>query len=81
MAVAIRDLVDASASQPFEAVVASSGDARVVSDLGPPVRVQMSASDPMVLAIGGTTLNAVRPDGAYLGETARNSDFNAYGGG
>jgi subtilase family serine protease len=62
-------------------VVASSGDAGVISDLGPPVQVQMPASDPLVLAAGGSTLDAVRPGGAYLGETAWNSDFNASGGG
>ena len=42
-------------------VVASSGDTGVISDDGPPVQVSLPASDPLVLAAGGTALNASIP--------------------
>ncbi len=57
-------------------VVASSGDFGAASTqcanfgLPTPVReVGLPASDPLVLAVGGTTLNADRVTGAYRGET------------
>lgn len=55
-------------------VTASSGDHGRASDPwfgNAPVReVSLPASDPLVLAAGGTTLTAGRPAGAYAGETA-----------
>jgi subtilase family serine protease len=39
-------------------VVASSGDTGAISDNGPPRQVSLPASDPLVLAAGGTTLDA-----------------------
>jgi subtilase family serine protease len=62
-------------------VVASSGDTGAISDDGPPVQVSMPASDPLVLAVGGTTLDAARPAGTYQGEIAWNDSANASGGG
>jgi subtilase family serine protease len=62
-------------------VVASSGDTGAISDDGPPRQVSMPASDPLVLAVGGTTLDAARPSGAYQGEMAWNDGANASGGG
>ena len=53
-------------------VIASSGDSGASSDprWGTPFKeVSLPASDPLVLAVGGTTLTA-NPSGAYLGETA-----------
>jgi hypothetical protein len=35
-------------------VVASSGDTGAISDQGPPEQVSLPASDPLVLAVGGT---------------------------
>ncbi|HEY1917035.1 MAG TPA: S53 family peptidase [Streptosporangiaceae bacterium] len=59
-------------------VLASSGDYGAISDLQPgqttPVKeVSMPASDPLVLAVGGTSLSANRATGAYLSETAWNT--------
>jgi subtilase family serine protease len=62
-------------------VVASSGDTGAISDGGPPRQVSLPASDPLVLAVGGTTLDASRPSGAYHGEMAWNADTDASGGG
>jgi subtilase family serine protease len=62
-------------------VVASSGDTGAISDDGPPVQVSMPASDPLVLAVGGTTLDEARPAGTYHGEMAWNDSANASGGG
>jgi subtilase family serine protease len=58
-------------------VVASSGDTGVVSTLkgvaAPPVKdVSLPASDPLALAVGGTTLTADPQTGSYIGETAWN---------
>jgi subtilase family serine protease len=53
-------------------VVASSGDSGAFSDAyaGTPVKeVSLPASDPLVLAAGGTTLTANPATGAYFGET------------
>ena len=54
-------------------VMASSGDNGAFSDDwfgGRPVEeLELPASDPLVLAVGGTTLTA-KPSGAYLSETA-----------
>lgn len=65
-------------------VVASSGDQGAISDLffGPsPVKeVSLPAADPLVLAVGGTTLTANRSTGAYLSETAWNSPPATKGG-
>lgn len=62
-------------------VVASSGDTGAISDTGPPVQVSLPASDPLVLAAAGTTLDATRPRGTYLGEMAWNGGSDASGGG
>ena len=61
--------------------VASTGDNGVISDLGPPVQVSLPASDPLVLGVGGTALNASLATGAYQGEMAWNSDTSASAGG
>ena len=61
--------------------VASSGDAGVISDDGPPRQVSLPASDPLVLAVGGTILDATQPTGIYLGEMAWNGGTDASGGG
>jgi subtilase family serine protease len=62
-------------------VVAASGDTGAISDNGPPVQVSMPASDPLVLAAGGTTLDATWATGAYHGEMAWNESTDASGGG
>ena len=71
-------------------VVASSGDDGVLGkgSITPPVKeVSLPASDPLVLAVGGTSLQANAVTGAYGGETAWNSppegagDSAASGGG
>jgi subtilase family serine protease len=62
-------------------VVASSGDTGVISDNGPPVQVSLPASDPLVLGVGGTALNASFATGAYQGEMAWNADTDASAGG
>ncbi len=54
-------------------VVASSGDSGAVSDEGPPKQISLPASDPAVLAVGGTTLAANPKTGAYSGEMAWNT--------
>jgi subtilase family serine protease len=59
-------------------VVAASGDKGAASDLhfgsATPVKeVSLPASDPLVLAVGGTSLAADRATGAYIGETAWNT--------
>jgi subtilase family serine protease len=63
-------------------VVASSGAHGAISShpAGPPVQVSLPASDPLVLSVGGTRLDAT-PDGTYLGETAWNDNLGASGGG
>ena len=62
-------------------VVASSGDTGAISDKGPPVQVSLPASDPLVLGVGGTALNASFQTGAYQGEMAWNQDTDGSGGG
>ena len=62
-------------------VVTSSGDTGVISDNGPPVQVSLPASDPLVLGVGGTALNASTFTGAYHGEMAWNADTEASAGG
>jgi subtilase family serine protease len=62
-------------------VVAASGDTGAISDNGPPVQVSIPASDPLVLAAGGTTLDATWATGAYHGEMAWNEGTDASGGG
>jgi subtilase family serine protease len=59
-------------------VAASSGDYGVVSDMNlgettPVKEVSLPASDPLVLAVGGTSLSASRVSGAYLSEKAWNT--------
>jgi subtilase family serine protease len=59
--------------------VASSGDGGVISDLGtfgsstPVKEVSLPASDPLVLAVGGTSLTADPVTGTYVSETALNT--------
>ena len=63
-------------------VLGSSGDDGAISSHeGPPVQVNMPASDPLVLGVGGTALDAASPGGAYQGEMAWNADTEASGGG
>ncbi len=62
-------------------VVTSSGDTGVISDNGPPKQVSLPASDPLVLGVGGTALDASFATGAYQGEMAWNSDTSASAGG
>jgi subtilase family serine protease len=62
-------------------VVAASGDTGAISDNGPPRQVSLPASDPLVLAVGGTILDAAHPTGTYLGEMAWNGGGDASGGG
>jgi subtilase family serine protease len=62
-------------------VVASSGDTGAISDNGPPRQVSLPASDPLVLAAGGTTLDATWATGTYHGEMAWNEGTEASGGG
>jgi subtilase family serine protease len=59
-------------------VVAASGDKGAASDLHfgsttPVKEVSLPASDPLVLAAGGSSLTAGRATGAYIGETAWNT--------
>jgi subtilase family serine protease len=63
-------------------VVTSSGDDGAISShpASPPVQVSMPASDPLVLGVGGTILDATA-DGGYLGEMAWNDNTSASGGG
>ncbi len=62
-------------------VVTSSGDSgAIASFFGPPVQVSMPTSDPLVLGVGGTILDAT-PAGKYLGEMAWNDNTEASGGG
>jgi hypothetical protein len=53
-------------------VIASSGDNGAIADDGPPRQVSMPASDPLVLAVGGTILDIASPGGAgvFTGYTA-----------
>lgn len=58
-------------------VVAASGDSGIVSDVyrfgvAPVEEVSLPASDPLVLAVGGTSLTADPQSGSYIGETAWN---------
>jgi subtilase family serine protease len=67
-------------------VVAASGDSGAVSDEGLPKQVSLPASDPLVLAVGGTSLDANPATGAYYGELAwdhvnSQGDDDASGGG
>jgi DNA-binding PadR family transcriptional regulator len=61
-------------------VVAGSGDSGAISERrgkSPPVKeVSLPASDPLVLAAGGTTLTANRATGAYGSETAWNTPIH-----
>jgi subtilase family serine protease len=59
-------------------VVASSGDYGAVSDMNlgqttPVKEVSLPASDPLVLAVGGTSLTANRASGDYISEKAWNT--------
>jgi subtilase family serine protease len=60
-------------------VIASSGDLGAASEPCPgaaftPIKeANLPASDPLVLSVGGTSLNAGRQTGKYLGETAWNA--------
>ena len=68
-------------------VVVSSGDSGAAATPCPgagtasaPVKgVDLPASDPLALAVGGTSLQASRATGAYLGETAWNTPASAGG--
>jgi subtilase family serine protease len=69
------------ARQHHVTVVASSGDNGAIADDGPPVQVSLPASDPLVLAVGGTILGAANPGGRYFGEMAWNGGTDASAGG
>jgi subtilase family serine protease len=63
-------------------VVASSGDDGVLGkgSITPPVKeVSLPASDPLVLAVGGTSLNVNPVSGSYIGETAWNTPLEGAG--
>jgi subtilase family serine protease len=65
-------------------VIASSGDSGALSvpRWGMPVKeVSLPASDPLVLAVGGTTLTASPSTGTYISETAWNQVSEGTGGG
>jgi len=62
-------------------VVASSGDTGAISDQGPPRQVSLPGSDPLVLGVGGTALDASYGTGAYHGEMAWNQDTDVSAGG
>jgi subtilase family serine protease len=62
-------------------IIASSGDNGAIADDGPPRQVSMPASDPLVLAVGGTVLDIASPGGAYLGEMGWNGGDDASAGG
>ena len=53
----------------------------MISDNGPPEQVSLPASDPLVLGVGGTALDASFTTGAYHGEMAWNADTSASAGG
>jgi len=62
-------------------VAASSGDNGAVSDLygGTPVKeVSLPASDPLTLAVGGTTLTANPVTGTYISETTWNGGTGSF---
>jgi subtilase family serine protease len=67
-------------------VVVSTGDSGAATTACPPDTgsaafkgVDLPASDPLALAVGGTTVQASRPTGAYIGETAWNIPPSAGG--
>ena len=65
-------------------VDASSGDSGASSDprWGMPVKeVSLPASDPLVLGVGGTALDANRSTGTYIGETAWTGETGGGSGG
>jgi subtilase family serine protease len=69
------------ARQQHVTVLGSSGDSGALSSNGgPPVQVNMPASDPLVLGVGGTILDTNRR-GTYLGEMAWNDNTAGSGGG
>jgi subtilase family serine protease len=61
-------------------VVSGSGDSGAISERrgksAPVKEVSLPASDPLVLAVGGTTLTANRATGAYGSETAWNTPID-----
>jgi subtilase family serine protease len=62
-------------------VLGASGDGGAIpAHGGTSVGVSLPASDPLVLGVGGTILDAT-PAGAYLGEMAWNADTAGSGGG
>ena len=62
-------------------VIGPSGDnGAIASHGGASVQVNLPASDPLVLGVGGTLLDTT-PAGAYLGEMAWNDNTEASGGG
>jgi subtilase family serine protease len=65
-------------------VVAAAGDQGAVSDMdfasAPVKEISLPASDPLVLAVGGTRLAASHATGAYIGETAWNDPPDSTGG-
>jgi subtilase family serine protease len=66
-------------------VFASSGDdgaAQPTCDFSSFIKSSsLPAGDPLVTAVGGTSLTATQPTGAYVSETAWNDEFGSSGGG
>jgi subtilase family serine protease len=77
-AATINSALEYSAAQ-HVTFVAASGDGGAISDLGkfgsttPDKEVSLPASDPLVLAVGGTSLTANPVTGTYVSETALNT--------
>ena len=67
-------------------MIVSTGDSGAATTACPPETgsasvkgVDLPASDPLALAVGGTSLHANRTTGAYIGETAWNASASAGG--
>ena len=84
--VAQVDSVLQAAQRKHVTVIVSTGDSGAATTACPPATgsaavkgVDLPASDPLVLAVGGTSLQANRKTGAYIGETAWNIPPSAGG--
>jgi subtilase family serine protease len=85
-AVAEFDSVLQAARRKHVTMIFSTGDSGAATTACPPETgsatvkgVDFPASDPLALAVGGTSLDANRRAGAYVGETAWNSSASAGG--
>jgi subtilase family serine protease len=75
-----------SAQREHVTMIFSTGDSGAATTACPPETgsatakgVDLPASDPLALAVGGTSLHAKRKTGAYIGETAWNTSASASG--